>query len=44
LASILFSRSDFSSMGGPEKGVYEAKSGNEYCVNYGQGGHGGQGG
>ena len=37
-ASILFSHSDFSSMGGPGKGVYEAKSGNEYCGDCGQGG------
>jgi len=36
--SILFSTSDFSSMGSSEKGVYEAKSGNDYCENCGQGG------
>ena len=41
MASILFSNSDFSSMGGPEKGVYQTKLGNgdcRNCENCGQGG------
>jgi len=31
MASILFSNSDFSSIGGSRKGVYEVKLENEYC-------------
>ena len=35
-SSILFSKSDFSSVCGTGKGVYESKSGNEYYENCGQ--------
>ena len=38
MASILFSKSDFSSVGGTGKEVYEPKLGNELCENCGQGG------
>jgi len=38
MASILLFKLDFSSVGGTGKGVYESKSGNEYCKNYGQSG------
>ena len=38
MASMLLSKLDFSSVGGTEKGGYEAESGNEYCENCGQGG------
>jgi len=37
-AFILFSNSDFSSIGVSGKGVREAKLGNKYCENYGQSG------
>ena len=37
-AFILFSNSDFSSIGVSGKGVREAKLGNKYCKNYGQSG------
>ena len=38
MASKLFSKSDFSSVGGIGKGVYESKLENEYFENYRQGG------
>ena len=41
LASILFSSSDFSSIGGSRKRVYEAKLGTEYYENYENCGKGG---
>ena len=37
-SSKLLSNDDFSSIDGSWKGVYESKSGNEYCENCGQDG------
>ena len=36
ISSKLLYNNDFSSIGGSEKGGYEAESGNEYCENCGQ--------